>query len=187
MPEVLTLTPLAGYTYGEDTPHVVFMDGAVGQTVRRRIGPTLRRYNLSIALTNSERVTLDAFLRAREHMGTAFYWTDPADHARTAVALGAGNGVKTVFSLPSGETLLDYPINDANAILKVNGTPVSRTVQTDARTITAAVAPAGGTTVTCDYHYCRIVRLGAPLEWTVETGNFSMNTTSLELIEVFED
>src|SRR5688572_28360407 len=106
MPEVLSITPLAGYTYSEDTPHVVMSDGGVGQTVRRQVGPTLRRYNLSVALTNEERIVLDAFLRAREHEGESFYWSDPADHARTAVALGTGTGAQTVFSLPSVETLL---------------------------------------------------------------------------------
>ena len=137
MPEVLTISPLAGYSYERDIACATLMDGGAGESVRRQIGPTLRRYTLSISSTNSERSTIDAFFLARTYVKDAFYWSDPIEHTRTAVALGTGTGAQTVFSIPSGETLLDYPINDATGILKVNGTPVSATVQTDARTITA--------------------------------------------------
>lgn len=182
MPEVLTITPLAGYGYSEDTECAVLTDGGAGESVRRQIGPTLRRYSLAVSATNSERLVIDAFFRARTYVKDAFYWSDPADHSRTAVALGTGTGAQTVFSIPSGETLLDYPVT---ATLKVNGSPVAATVQTDARTITAAVAPGLGTTVTADYDYYRKVRLASPYDWTVEAANFNKNEVSLEFTEVY--
>ena len=188
MPEVLTLTPLVGYTDAVESPCVVRMEGDHGEALRVQVGPVLHRFNVSVALKNSERATLDAFLAARTYEKTAFYWKPPATYTRTAVALGTGDGVATVFTIPTtGVEVRDYPINDATAVLKVNGVAVTATVSTSGRTFTATSPPALGTAVTADYTFMRLVRLEGGIEWTVENAAYDWNTASITLVEVVGD
>lgn len=100
------------------------------------------------------------FWIARRGPVELFYFRPRIDYAKTSVTpTGAVNGSNTVYTVPADATYGgDYPIDDANAVLTVNGTPVSKTVDTDGRTFTAAAAPAGGTTVRIAYYAYRKFR-----------------------------
>lgn len=185
MPEVLSITPLSGYTDATESPSLTVMAGDYGEALRVQVGPLLHRFTLSLAMTNAERAVVDEFFEDRVLDVGSFYWMVPATHTRTGVALGTGNGSNQSFPLPSsGAEQRDYPIEDATAVLKVNGTPVSATVDTDTRTFTAAVAPGLGTAVTADYTFYRLVRLEGGIEWTVVPANYDWNETGLVLVEV---
>lgn len=132
---------------------------------------TLRvyRWPFRVSAASGTREALDAFFVARGGSGESFLVKDLKDYARTGVVLEppTSDDVETVFSLPtSGELAGDYPIDDANAILYRAGVAAAKTVQTDARTLTAAVAPLTGGAMTADYWYRRRVKFAEDLEWS---------------------
>ena len=154
-----------------------------------RASPTSRefwRWVLRFRLTDANLATLAAFFLARGQQGTSFLWKPlkAVEYARTAIALGTSTLTQTVFSLPtSGQYAGDYPVDDANCILKSDGTPISKTVQTDARTITAAVAPGSGHVITADYYRYARVRLDGAWDFSEPVYSAS-EVGSLALLEV---
>ena len=123
-----------------------------------------RIYSLPEQLDETDRDAIDAFVRARGVTRDRFLFEDPHEVARTAVALGTGDGSTTVFSLPTTPTDPDagfYP-KQGTLVGKVDGVVATVTsYDTDARTVTFAAAPANGKPVTCDFTGLRLVRLRA--------------------------
>lgn len=125
-----------------------------------------------------------AFWVTRRGPVNLFYFRPRINYAHANVTpTGLVNGANTVYTVPADVTYGgDYPIDDANAILTVNGTPVAKTVDTDGRTFTAAAAPAGGTTVRLAYWAYRRFRFGSdqfPTAYPV-VGTYEFD---LELVE----
>lgn len=159
---VLTLVPTAPYRFvlWDPTDKAEF-DGSPYTSEASRLSRGLNRWDFSVRKNDAALATLLTFWKARRGPAGLFYWRPgkEAEYARTAIVpTGAINGVNKVYTIPVGDPNGgDYPIDDANAILKVNGVAVAKTVDTDGRTMTATVAPAGGTTVTMDYYrYARV-------------------------------
>lgn len=144
-----------------------------------------RMYALPEQLSNADRQTIDTFLRARGWTRDPFLFEDPKDAARTAVALtGAVNGSNTVFALTVTETdeeFRHFP-KQGSVVLKVDGAAVGvASVDTDARTITASVAPASGV-VTADFTGLRLVSLVAAPEFAGQTVDWFAYDVQLEEI-----
>jgi hypothetical protein len=120
-------------------------------------------YYWPMSISRSEMLAVEAFLEARSWVVEAFFVREPRNgrYARTGVSIGTGDGVETVFSIPSsGDEAGDYPIDDANAIVYVDGSPVTvSSVDTEDQTFTLAAAATNLKPVTADYHYYRLVRL----------------------------
>lgn len=185
--------PLPAYAYsvGLVRPGIVTQFG--GQTEQRssRSGRTYRTFPyVWAALTDAEKVAFDAFFVAQSMTLTSFLWRDPSDGPaevfyRDGVSCGTSTLTQTVFSLPTGasEAAGDYPVADARAALFSNGVQVATTtVQTDARTLTAGVAPGSGKTITAAYAFYRRVRLDQPYTWARgDTGLWSTQATFREV------
>lgn len=167
--------PVPAYSFGQVLERPVVLSRYGQQTEQRstRSGRTYRLWNLTWqGLTDAERAILDAFYVARGGTSESFLWrnpdpTDPDPWYRQAVALGTSIALQTVFNLVSGTSEFggDYPVDDAGAILKSDGAVIAKTVQVDARTMTASVAPGAGHTITADYRLYRRVRFDGPLQW----------------------
>lgn len=161
--QILTFVPVLPYAPRlRDPATIAEFDGSPLTARAAALERAYRVYNVRRRMNAAAWATFLAFWEARRGAVSLFYWKDPLEYARTAVALGTGDGVQTDWPIPVGSPYGgDFPIDDANAILKVNGTPVSKTTDTDGRSFTAAVAPGAGTTVTADYWYYRRVRFGS--------------------------
>lgn len=121
-----------------------------------RVFPVHRR------MTAAAFATFVAFWEARRGVVSLFYWKDPLGYTRVAVPLGVSAGGQVDFPIPDGSPYGgDFPIADANAILKSDGTPIAKTTDTDGRKFTASAAPGAGHTMTADYWYYRRVRFGS--------------------------
>ena len=123
---------------------------APGRTERVELfGCTRRRYRWPGGLTEVQRVAWEAFLQARGILREAFLIEDPRDPVRELVTLepAVGDGARVTFSLPTAEGSPDfrwYP-KQGTVVGYVNGLTVAvASVDTDARTVTFAVAPGGG-------------------------------------------
>ena len=131
-----------------------------------------RVYMLPERLSNAERATIEAFLKARGWTRDCFLFEDPKDAARTGVALGTAAGGQVLFALTTTATDEDYRHfpKQGSVVLYADGNAVGvASVDTDARTITAASAPGAGKVMTCDFTGLRLVRLTAPPEWRGQT------------------
>lgn len=161
--------PLQPYTYEDDRPAVAAqMSGGPSQRATV-ISRKVRSYVLGFKVLEATRLAIDAFFEARGYTVESFLWKDLKDYARTGVvpSPATSNGVATVFTIPlTGTYGGDYPIDDANAILYRAGVAATKTVQTDARTMTASVAPLTGGAMTMDYHYYRRVHLAERFRWS---------------------
>lgn len=180
-----TYVPLQPYVYEDDQPAVTAqMSGGPAQRAavlsRKR-----RSYVLGFKVLEAGRLAIDAFFEARRFTVESFLWKDLKDYARTGVvpSPATSDGVVTVFTIPTTGTYGgDYPIDDANAILYRAGVIATKTVQTDARTMTASVAPLTGGAMTMAYHYYRRVSLAERYRWSEAAyGHFR---TSIRLTEV---
>lgn len=110
-------------------------------------------------LSAANLATLEAFWIARRGPAGLLYYKDPVAYIRTAVSLGTSIAAQTVFALPVGAYLGDFPISNASAILYSDGSPITiASIDTDGRTITASSAPGAGHAMTATYHYYRKVR-----------------------------
>jgi hypothetical protein len=187
--QVFTESPFPNYSYADELPVSVRRAGAPWAERRTKLADiSRRRYSFPLSRPNDERQDVDDFLtRARGLQFEAFYVADPRDDARSAVALGTGNGSATTFALPTAlanEERRFYP-KSSGLVAKVNGTPVSvASVDTDARTITLSAAPANGAAVTADfvgYRLCRVENLS----WQGETNTWFH--ASVELVEIIAE
>lgn len=173
----------------DDLPVMLLRDGGPEEVVAEQLAPlAARRWRWPFEMSAPQRQAVDAFLVQARKLGTeAFYILDPHDAQRTAIALGTGNGAQVIWPLPStlaSEYRRDFPVDEAATLLKVNGVSVTRTVQVDARTLTAAVAPGVGTTVTADYRAYRKVRIASPIDWSGVTAVWV--GAELELVECLD-
>lgn len=182
--------PAFAHTVEPIRPGIVTAFGSQTEQRSTRSSRTYRRFPYSwLGLDAAAVEAMDTFFTALGMSATSFLWRDPDPDVaylfnRAGVALGTGTGAKTVFALlATGEGGGDYAADDGRTVLMVNGSSVSRTVQTDARTITASAAPANGTTVTASYAFYRRVRLDAPYVWTKdrESGLWSTSATFREV------
>lgn len=177
--------PIHPYGYEDDRPVVVArMAGGASEQRATTASRKLRRYTLRFRTTAATRLALDAFFEARGYTAESFLWKDLKDYSRTGITLSpaTGNGVATVFTIPTtGMYGGDYPIDQAGTLLKVAGVSVTRTVQTDARTLTAAAAP-GASAITADYEFYKRVRLAGPYSWSEPV--YGIFDTTLVLQEV---
>lgn len=185
--------PLPLYAHSVEIVRPVVTVTFGGQTEARaqRSSRCYRRFPYAWGgLTSAQKATLDAFFIARGMTRDSFLWRDPNPDAdepfvRTGAALGTSTLTQTVFSLPTGENEAggDYPVDDGRTVLYSDGAVVSsRTVQTDARTITAAVAPGNGHVITASYAFYRRVRLESGLTWA--KSDHGLWSTSLVFREV---
>lgn len=147
-----------------------------------------RLYTLPFSLDGTDRTTVVDFLRARRNAIESFFWKEPLNgfFAVTSVACGTGDGIETTFDLPA-LTDPDYggmfPIDDANFVGRVAGTPATvSSVDTEGRDFTFSAAPGNGLAVTADFHFYRLVRLVEPPEWAAPGPDFHVVT--LQLVEV---
>lgn len=179
---------LDGYAHVEDREVEVlsFGRGRYEQRVARDGGP-FRAYTLAFRFRAStgKRERIDAFLRAAGYETTSFLWRDPLDYQRFGVALGTSVAAQTVFSLPTtGDARGDYPIDAAGTVLRDDGAVISRTVQTDDRTLTASGgAPTASSVMTADLAFYKRVRLSGGARW-VPLGGGAAYETTLEFVEV---
>lgn len=179
-----TWVPLHPYGSGDSRPTVVARMSGGGEQRASVLSRELRRYEMRFRVTTTVKQAIAAFFTARGQTLESFLFKDLKDYARTGVtpSPATGNGVATVFTLPlTGTYAGDYPIDDGNAILKAGGSPVTKTVQTDARTMTAAAAP-GASAITMDYHYYRRVRLESAFAWSEPI--YGVWEASFALVEV---
>lgn len=163
---IWTWSPDLAWTKSPIRPaeHVAFAPGGAEQ--RADLQPRTRwEYGLEVSDDKSVAQAIEAFLEARSWTVVAFFFREPLNgrYSRTGVSCGTGDGVETTFSLPSLPADLeggDYPIDDANFVGYVDGSPATvSSVDTEARTFTFAAAPANTKPVTADYWFYRLVRL----------------------------
>lgn len=112
-------------------------------------------------LSQSHRDQLEAFYLA--HLGDhlPFLLTVTNDNYKAGLAMSpAPNGSNTVFQLLG----LPAQTNVVGHQLRVNGAPVAGTVS-ETGMVTFAVAPAGGSTPTCDTTYCYVVKFKDKMEF----------------------
>lgn len=178
-------TPLHPYTFGDDRPKVVArMSGGAEQRAATLSRP-LRTYRLLLMRQSSDRAAIDTFFATAGYGVTSFLWKDLQDYARTGITPtpATSDGANAVFTIPlTGLYGGDYPIDDGNAILYRAGVAATKTVQTDARTMTAAVAPLTGGAMTMDYQFYRRVVLDQPYRWVhFQYGYFRTELTFREV------
>lgn len=153
-----------------------------------QLSPRWRRtWSWPIFTDEAARETLHAFLLALDWIRTPFLLRDPRDGMRRVTLEPAvGDGARVAFSLPTSESSEDfrfYPGDDGSASGFVAGAPRAiASVQTDARTLTFAAAPAAAAAVEGLYRPLRLVRLVAPPEWTSVMQTLSRPTLSIEEI-----
>lgn len=170
-------TPWLDFEYADEFPVARIENDRFGFRRDVALAPlALRRYSLpERGLTTTDRQTLYAWLVARGWTRDAFLFEDPKDADRVGVALGVAGAGQTVFPLTTTVTDEDYRHfpKQGTVVLYADGAPVSvASVDTDARTITATVAPGAGKVMTCDFTGLRLVKLvaepsfqGATVDW----------------------
>lgn len=164
---------------------------APGRTERVELfACTRRRYRWPAGLTEAQRVAWEAFFQARGILREAFLIEDPRDPVRELVTLepAVGDGARVTFSLPTVEGSADYRWypKQGTVVGFVNGAgaPVA-SVDTDARTVTFAVAPGVGAAAAATYRGCRLVRLVDPPAFQGVTKRYGRYELVLE--EVLRD
>lgn len=168
---------LAPFSFAEDRrAGVVAMSGGRYEQRFRRDPRAFRTYSVTLRATTAQRAAIRAFFVARGYGADSFYVEDVSDDGDARVALGVAMGtsvaLQTAFPIPStGEAGGYWPINHALTVLYDDGVAITRTVDTDSRTLTASVAPAGSSVMTADiYFYRRVVLRGAP-QWAPAQGD----------------
>lgn len=155
-----------GYSW-TDTRHV--LDLKRGGPRRRQVVEldplTYRRWSWEAGMDETQRATWVAFLEAVGWTRDAFLLLDPRDPDQDQVALepAAGDGARVTFSLPTVDTdpaYRWYP-RATGVELWVNAVSVgaAAAVDTDARTVTYAVAPGVGLSVAASFTPLRLVHL----------------------------
>lgn len=145
----------------------------------------LRRWRWELGMDEDQRRSWAAFLEALGWIRAPFLLRDPRDGVRTTTLEPAvGDGVTTVFSLPTSEAHADfgfYPQNDLAVAYGLEGsTPRALSaIGTDARTVTFAAAP-GASAVFLVYRPLRLVRLVLPPELASSHQVFARASCELE-------
>lgn len=183
--------PETGYSYSDDFPVSVRMDGDYKQESRTLLAPISRRvwaWNLTLddCASDYDRQTVQQFfVELRQLQFDPFLIKDPVDYARTGISLTLVGG--TTYTLPTtiaDEDYRHYPIDDANLIAYDAGTPATvSSVDTDGRTITLAAPPGGAVTLDC--HAYRLARVDAPFQMQHQGGLIFI--TSVNIKEILRD
>lgn len=165
-PEVLGYPRWEPYGYADARDVlVVRMTGGTEQRARR----TQRRertFRVSFLVEEFRRDRIDAFFVERGFGADSFLVEDPSRRFVRGLALGASAALQTAFVLPtSGDYGGAYPANTEITRLLDDGVAISRTVNPDTRTLTAAVAPGAGSVMTADVAILTRVVLRGTYEW----------------------
>jgi len=170
--------------HGRDVAVLRFGRGGYEQRIARD-GGAFRAYTLTLRLSDADRKRVEAFLSARGYEAESFLWRDPFDSQRDGVSLGTAVAAQTVFSLPTtGDGRGDYPIDAGGTSLRDDGVTITRTVQTDDRTLTASGgAPGASSVMTADVAFYKRVRLDGRPRWT-PLGEGAVYETQLRFVEV---
>jgi hypothetical protein len=135
-----------------------------------------RRYQLPLSVNKTTKEAIEAFLLARRSAAEAFFFREPLNGwcHEAGISLGTGDGIETTFALPTtGNFVGFYPIDNANLVGKVDGSPATvASVQTEARTITFSAAPGNTLAVTLDCDFYRLVRLEERFEFVSVAPDF---------------
>lgn len=124
--------------------------------------------------SGDDRTTINAFFLTGRQLGAqAFLIRDPKDVRQTALNIGTGDGVETVFYLPttaSNAAYPHFPYDDSTTVAYVDGVAIAtanRTIDTDLRKVTFSSPPANTKPVTLSYDFYRLAMFESPsLEWT---------------------
>jgi len=148
------------------------------------LGRDLFRFSWVGRYSSANLATLEAFWVARRGPAGLCYFKDPVGNPRTAIALGTAIAAQVLFSLPASGTYLgDFPIDDANAILYADGSPVTiASIDTDGRTVTASSAPGVGKVMTFTYGAYRKARFVSE-ELEVSTPAVGTYEVPVDLVE----
>jgi len=142
------------------------------------------RFTMDFKRDTAGRALIDEFFDDRDDELEAWFWR-LSSWSRAAYSLPAAVAAQTVYPIPTGKPNGgDYPLDNVNAILKLDGSPVTKTVQTEARTMTASVGATGGELVTIEYDFYRLFRLEAPFEWTHIAAGDGWFQTAFGVVEV---
>jgi hypothetical protein len=179
-------SPWIDYGYGVDRAVAEIRNGRPGFVRTVELEPLERRvWTIPERLATTDRQAIEAFLRARGWTRDPILIEDPKDGARAGVALepAVGDGVRTVFSLPTttaSEEYRHYP-KQGSVVGRVAGAPATLAgVDTDARTITFAAPPGNGLAVTADFTGLRLVRLRAAPQMRGQTVDWFEYAVDLE-------
>lgn len=176
-----TQIPLHPYEWQADRPVLRAPMAGGGEQRASLLSRALHRYILRFRVSSAGRAAMDAFFEARGWTLESFLWKDLKTYQRTAIDIGTGDGVEDTFVLPkTGVYGGDYPA--APFQLYVGASPVSGTVDTDARSFTYADPPAAAAVLTASYEFLRRVKLDGPYTW--EERVFGIFWTELVLQEV---
>lgn len=179
--------PWRDYSVSDESVAVILRSGGPTEIMRRQVRNHPRRRwrwsmpnRTNVSLSTDQRHLIDAFLvTARLFSITPFLLHDPKDCRQTAVSVGTGDNVTTVFALPTSRSSAyfpHYPFDSSSVltgitaatVVKVDGGAVSATVQTDARTVTlASAASTLGKAITVDYDFYRLcLFVGDSMDWS---------------------
>ena len=183
--------PWVDYEFTDEPFVEVLGEKAPGQTERvELLACPRRRYRWPAGLNEAQRAAWEEFLRLRGIQRDAFLVEDLRDPVRELLALepAVGDGARVTFSLPTAEASPDfrwYP-RQGTVVGYVNGAAAGvASVDTDARTITFALAPGVGATVKATYQGLRLVCLSDPPSFQGITKRFGQYELALE--EVLRD
>lgn len=161
----------APYSFGDGrrVQTVPFTGDRYEQRVRRDRGP-YRGYGSVVirAVSDAQREAIDDFFIGLGYEADSFLVEDPRKNYVAGLAVAVAIAAQTVFPLPtSGKHRGAYPLLDPRTVLYDNGVVIARTVQTDARTLTASGgAPGAGHVITADLWFWLRVVLRGRYEWT---------------------
>jgi len=178
--------PWVDYEFTDEPFVEVLEEKGPGRTDRVELFACPRRhYRWPAGLTEPQRVAWEAFLAAHGIVRDAFLIEDPRDAVRELVALepAVGDGARVTFSLPTSEASPDYRWypKQGSATGYVAGVPVAiASVDTDARTVTFAVAPGVGAAAKASYRGLRLVRLAAPPSFQGVTKRYGQYELAME-------
>jgi hypothetical protein len=183
--------PWVDYEFTDEPFVEVLGEKAPGQAERVELfACPRRRYRWPAGLTDAQREAWEAFLQAAGIQREVFLVQDPRDTVRELVALepAVGDGARVTFSLPTDEASPDfrwYP-KQGSVVAYVGGVEAPlASVDTDARTVTFAAAPAPAAAVAASYRGLRLVHIAESPTFKGQTKRFGRYELVLE--EVLRD
>jgi hypothetical protein len=169
-PGVFGYPAWAPYSFGNtrQVQTVPFTGDRYEQRVRRDRGPYRDYGNITIrAVSDAQRDAIEDFFSGLGYEADSFLVEDPRKNYVAGLAVAVAIAAQTVFPLPtSGNHRGAYPFLDPRTVLYDNGAVIARTVQTDARTLTASGgAPGAGHVITADVYFWLRVVLRGRYQW----------------------
>lgn len=177
---------------GGPTHSVDIVTLASGREVRNSAqSRARRRYNAMTGVKSAEdALVLSRFFEARSGPLHSFRFRDPIDHKATEVPLGVGDGTRTEFALVKFYDTVLRPITKpvaGSVLVKVDGLPVSASVDALTGRVTLVAAPATDAVITASFAFDVPVRFAqSDLTLSLDTHG-AISATDIPLIEVFDD